>query len=159
MEPASEEVVIETDRLDSPVAADLVAKTLSELNARYSEHEHKVQPLDAAEFLPPTGVFVIARLEGWPAGCGGLRKIQDDVGEVKRMYVEPGARCRGIGRKILEELESKARQMGYKKIRLEAGIRQPEAMQLYESAGYERIPAYGEYSGSPLSVCFEKALV
>jgi putative acetyltransferase len=158
MDPASDQITIEVDRLDSLVAAELVAKTVAELNERYSDHEHKVNPLDPAEFLPPKGVFLIVRVEGWPAGCGGLRRIADDTAEIKRMYVEPGARCRGLGRKILEELESAARGLGYRKVRLETGVRQPEAIQLYETAGYQRIPPYGEFSGSPLSICFEKSI-
>jgi GNAT superfamily N-acetyltransferase len=158
MDPASGQITIEPDRLDSPTAADLVGKTVAELNDRYSDHEHKVSPLDPAEFLPPNGVFLIVRVEGWPAGCGGLRRIRDDTAEIKRMFVEPGARCRGLGRKILEELESAALRLGYRKVLLETGLRQPEAIQLYESAGYQRIAAYGEFSGSPLSICFEKTL-
>jgi|SRR6516165_9955172 GNAT superfamily N-acetyltransferase len=158
MDPTREEITIEFDRLDSPVAADLVARTVAELNSRYSDHEHKMKGLDSGEFLPTTGVFLIARVEDWPAGCGGLRRIDDQTAEIKRMYVEPGARCRGIGRKILEELEFHARRLGYRKVRLETGVRQPEAIQLYESAGYQRISAYGEFSGSPLSICFEKSL-
>src|SRR5262245_10871265 len=158
MDPTSDQIAIEPDRLDSPTAADLVDKTVAELNDRYSDHEHKVSPLDPAEFLPPHGVFLIVRVEGWPAGCGGLRRIREDTAEIKRMFVEPGARCRGLGRKILEELESAARRLGYRKVRLETGLRQPEAIQLYESAGYQRIAPYGEFR-SPLSVCFEKTLV
>src|SRR5438552_14861730 len=103
MDPASDQITLEADRLDSPVAAELVGRTVAELNDRYGEHEHPVKALEPAEFLAPTGVFLVARVEDWPAGCGGLRKFRDDTAEVKRMYVEPGARCRGIGRKILEE--------------------------------------------------------
>src|SRR5207248_5161117 len=99
-----------------------------------------------------------ACVEGWPAGCGGLRRFNKETAEIKRMYVEPGARCRGIGRKILDELEAAAKRLGYQKVRLETGTRQPEAIRLYESAGYQRIAAYGDFKDSPLSVCFEKSI-
>jgi GNAT superfamily N-acetyltransferase len=158
MDPASDQITIEVDRPDSPAAADLVARTVAELNERYAAHEHTMTPLKPAEFVSPDGLFLIARVEGWAAGCGGLHRLANDVAEIKRMFVEPGARCRGIGRKILDELEAAALRLGYRKVRLESGIRQPEAIKLYESAGYQRIPPYGEFGGSPLSICFEKSL-
>ena len=63
-----------------------------------------------------------------------------------------------MARRLLVGLEEVARRSGYEAIRLETGIRQPEALGLYKSSGYRRIPIYGEYIGSPLSVCFEKTL-
>ena len=74
------------------------------------------------------------------------------------MYVSPKARGRGVGRQILRDLESRARQLGYAVLRLETGLKQPEAIGLYESEGYVRVECYGKYSGNPLSVCFEKRL-
>jgi GNAT superfamily N-acetyltransferase len=64
----------------------------------------------------------------------------------------------GYARKLLEYLESTARTSGYKAVRLETGTKQPEAIRLYESSGYQPIPAYGEYVGNPFSVCYEKEL-
>jgi GNAT superfamily N-acetyltransferase len=81
------------------------------------------------------------------------------VAEVKRMYVHPAHRGRGIGRAILSKLESLARLYGYTTMRLETGVRQPEAIHLYESAGFLRIPCYYPYSDSPLSVCYEKFIL
>jgi ribosomal protein S18 acetylase RimI-like enzyme len=80
------------------------------------------------------------------------------VGEVKRMYVAPAFRGRGIARALLRALEAAAGRLGVAVLRLETGTRQPEAIGLYEAAGYARIPAFGEYVGDPLSVCFEKRL-
>ncbi len=77
---------------------------------------------------------------------------------LKRMFVEPGARRQGVARKILEELEAIASQFGYRALRFETGLRQPEAISLYESAGYRRVHCYSRYVDNPLSVCFEKRL-
>ena len=85
--------------------------------------------------------------------------MEPGVGEVKRMYVEPDMRGRGLSRQILQKLEDTAREFGYTTLRLETGLKQPEAIGLYETAGYGRIPPYGHYVNSPHSVCFEKALI
>jgi GNAT superfamily N-acetyltransferase len=110
------------------------------------------------EFTAPDGAFVIAYVDGTPVGCGGLRGHAGTTGEIKRMYVEPDARGSGVGRAILRALEDRARDHGYARLRLETGMRQPEAISLYESAGYLPIGPYGYYRDSPLSRCFEKDL-
>jgi GNAT superfamily N-acetyltransferase len=78
--------------------------------------------------------------------------------EVKRMYVRESFRGRGLGRRILDALESIARERGITRLRLETGIGQPEAIALYQSAGYVPIETYGEHLGNELSRCFEKGL-
>jgi len=103
-------------------------------------------------------IFLIARLDNEPVGCGAVRRIDDETAEVKRMYVAPAGRRKGIARRILAELERSAVDFGYKAIRLETGILQPEAQRLYESCGYKRIAAFGHYAGNPTSVCYEKVL-
>jgi ribosomal protein S18 acetylase RimI-like enzyme len=80
------------------------------------------------------------------------------VGEIKRMYVEPAFRGRGIGRRILAALEERGREAGYKRMWLETGTSQPEAVSLYEAAGYRRIAPYGFYRFDPRSLCYEKVL-
>jgi GNAT superfamily N-acetyltransferase len=151
-------VEIRADRLDSPDGGLLVQRAAEELNALYADEGHRVSPLTPGVFAEPTGQFVVAWIEGRPAGCGGVRRLTKDLAEVKRMYVEPWARRRGVGRRILAELEASARRLSYRMIRLETGTRQVEALGLYESAGYYRIPPYGEFADSPLSICFEKFL-
>jgi GNAT superfamily N-acetyltransferase len=84
--------------------------------------------------------------------------MDESAVEVKRMFVEPDCRGRGIARRLLAELEECARRAGYSVARLETGVRQPEAIGLYESAGYRRIPNYGMYAGIADSACFEKSL-
>ena len=122
--------------------------------------------LSAAPFLPneiagPRTGFVIAWLAGEPVGCGAWRPFSDaepGVVEIKRMYVEPALRRRGIARAILNQLEKLAQADGYSTARLETGAKQPHAIRLYETSGYRRIEPFGRYRDDPLSVCFEKRL-
>ena len=113
---------------------------------------------EAAMFLPPDGVFLVVRDEGRAVGCGGVCRFDETRAELKRMYVVPEARGRGLGRLLLVALEDEARRLGYDGIVLETGDRQPEALGLYASAGYERMPCYGVYATRALSLCFEKRL-
>ena len=91
-------------------------------------------------------------------GCGALKEFASDTMEVKRMYVLPESRGKGIATKVLSELEHWTRELGYKKCILETGKRLPEAVALYKKNGYDLIPNYGQYAGVENSVCFEKKL-
>jgi len=113
---------------------------------------------EAAMFEPPDGVFLVTRLDGLAIACGGVCRFDATRAEVKRMYVVPEARGRGLGRELLVALEAEARRLRYQAIVLETGDRQPEALGLYLSAGYERIPCYPPYDSRALSLCFEKRL-
>jgi GNAT superfamily N-acetyltransferase len=139
------------------VAALLLPHLMAELATRYPEEETDA-PVPAL-IDSPGGAFVIAWLGQQAAGCGALRPMSKEVAEVKRMYVDPAHRGFGIGRAILAKLEALAREYGYTTLRLETGIRQPEAIHLYESVGFQRIPCYGQYAGAPLSVCYEKPII
>jgi GNAT superfamily N-acetyltransferase len=101
---------------------------------------------------------IMAYERGIPVGCGGIKQYADDTMEVKRMYVPPEHRGRGIASIILKELESWARELGYKKCILETGEKQPEAIALYHKNQYGVIPNFGQYADVPTSVCFEKLL-
>jgi GNAT superfamily N-acetyltransferase len=137
-------------------AAALLKSLEAELGERYGD-EGKTD--FAAEQVRVSGsVFLVARLDGLAVGCGALRPMEAGVGEVKRMFVDPAMRGRGVASRVLVELEKCARAMGYRVLRLETGVRQPEAIRLYEREGYRRIENYGKYVGNPLSVCFEKAI-
>ena len=110
-------------------------------------------------FVEPDGVFLVVRDDdGAAVACGGVARFDETRGELKRMYVLPEARGRGLGRRILVELEAEARRLGYRSLVLETGDRQHEALRLYESSGYERIPCYPPYDSRALSLCFEKRL-
>ena len=98
------------------------------------------------------------RYGGQPAGCGGVKLFGREYGEVKRMYVRPDFRSRGLGKAILERLAAYARQQGAGTLRLETGIYQIEAIGLYERWGFARRPPFGEYKVDPNSIYFEKPL-
>jgi putative acetyltransferase len=156
-------VTVEPSRLDSPEARQMILAMWDELDVRYADLQgDENEPIERAlpeQFVPPEGAFVVARMEGGrPVGCGGIRRLDPDAAEVKRMYVAPEARRTGVARAILGALEDRARELGFRVVRLETGVRQPEAMALYSSSGYREIPCYGGYAGDPLSRCFEKGL-
>ena len=134
------------------IGAALVAALLDELAARYGAPDPDAP--DPDELAPPHGVFVVAHLDGVPVGCGGLRRLADGVGEVKRMYVTPPARRRGVARAVLHELHRRAGARGHRRLVLETGVRQPEAIALYTSAGYAAIPPYGPYEEHATSRCY-----
>jgi GNAT superfamily N-acetyltransferase len=102
--------------------------------------------------------FLLARFGSQVVGCAALRSLTSEVAEVKRMFVAQSVRRHGIGRLLLTNLEHIASGFGYCALRLETGVRQPEAIALYESHGFHRIPPYGDHVADPLSICFEKEL-
>lgn len=91
-------------------------------------------------------------------GCGGLRLLDAEHGEVKRMYVDPSARGTGVARAILEALDTEAQARGWRRLVLETGYLQPDAIRFYEREGFTRIPNFGAYVDSPISLCFERAI-
>jgi len=144
------------DRIDSPVGSELVMELLGELAARYGGPDPDApSPHDLA---PPAGAFLVAWIDGVAVGCGGVRAHDAEIGEIKRMYTRPSARRRGVGRVLLGSIEERARALGYVRLVLETGTRQPEAIALYESSGYEPIRPYGYYKDHPESRCFAKDL-
>jgi GNAT superfamily N-acetyltransferase len=96
--------------------------------------------------------------DGQPAGCGGVKLVGRDYGELKRMYVRPPFRGSGFGLKLLDHLAGHARAHGVALLPLETGIHQQAAIRLYERAGFRRIPPFGPYTNDPLSLCYEKQL-
>jgi GNAT superfamily N-acetyltransferase len=143
---------------ESPDVQALCLAQQREMHGIYGEAD--IGPTrEASMFVPPDGVFIVLREDdGHAIGCGGIARFDAARGEVKRMYVVPEARGRGLGRRLLEELEAQARELGYTSVVLETGDRQPEALGLYASAGFERIPCYPPYDSRALSLCFEKRL-
>jgi putative acetyltransferase len=140
----------------SPEAATLLGELDAELLRRYPRTS--IHGFHAGDAEDPRTVFLVARHAGSTVACGAIRWLEPGVCEVKRMYVRPEHRGRGLGRRILAALESTARDQGASVVRLETGVRQPEAIALCRAAGYREIPAFGEYASDPSSVCFEKAL-
>ena len=102
---------------------------------------------------------VVAYEHETAVGCGAFKKFDDESVEIKRMYVRPENRGRGVAAAILSELENWAKETGFKFAVLETGKKQPEAIRLYEKSGYELIPNYGQYAGMENSVCMKKPLI
>jgi putative acetyltransferase len=143
---------------DSPDAQALCAAQQAEMLALYVGEADLVPPKDPSKFTPPDGVFVIVRDGGRAVACGGLCRHDETSAEIKRMYAVPEARGRGLGRRILEELEEHARAFGYEAIRLETGDQSTAAIGLYTSAGFERTRCWPPYDSRSLSLCFAKRL-
>jgi GNAT superfamily N-acetyltransferase len=149
------DLTIRREAFDSPDATELREELQAELIATYdgSDTESGAKPTAA-----DTPVFVVARLGDEAVGCGALRPYGDGRIELKRMYVRPSHRGRGLSRAILVALEDEARAEGASHVILETGDRQHAAIALYERSGYDAIPKYGPYADSPISLCYEKKL-
>ena len=139
---------------DHPDAVALIAELQHEYVVRYGEQDHT--PVDAAEFAPPVGLFLVGYDGDAPVVCGGWRVHEDDTGavvdgavELKRMYVSPAARGRGFARAMIAELERTAHLAGHREIVLMTGQAQPEAIALYTSSGYADVPRFGFYADEP----------
>ncbi|SCG64151.1 GNAT family N-acetyltransferase [Micromonospora halophytica] len=102
--------------------------------------------------------YLAVVVDGRAVACGGVQALDATTGELKRMYVRPAYRGRGIARQLLTALEELAFQQGHSVVCLETGVYLPAAIGLYTSCGYEPIPVYGEYVDNPYSVCFAKRL-
>jgi GNAT superfamily N-acetyltransferase len=151
-------VQIRREDLSTLVAQRLISALNAELIACYPEEGANFFRLDAEEVSEDRGAFLVAYLGGTPVGCGAVRQIEPGVAEIKRMYVDPTVRGRRVGRQIVDALEAHARQLGAKRIVLETGPRQSDAIAMYQHAGFTEIPLYGEYIGSQFSVCMAKDL-
>lgn len=145
---------------DDPVSQAIIADALADLGVRYGSSSGDDTPVDAGEFTPPGGRFLVAWADGEPAGCGGWRTLAGDgtVAEIKRMYTAPAWRGRGVATAVLRAIEETARDAGKKRLVLETGQRQPEAIALYAKLGYERIPNFGYYQDYPDCVSFGRVL-
>ena len=102
---------------------------------------------------------VVAYKENLPIGCGALKGYEEKTAEIKRMFVKPGYRGLGMGHFILKELELWAAELNYAECILETGKKQPEAIRLYQKAGYILIPNYGQYENVGNSVCMKKIII
>jgi GNAT superfamily N-acetyltransferase len=149
---------LEPIALDDPAAVALTTASIAEIDARHAGDPGSGAPPRPEEFVAPDGAFLLARVDGEPAGCGGLARLDGTTGEIRRMYVVPEARRKGIARAILDALLEHARGLGYARVRLETGDKQYEAVALYERAGFEPCPCWGPYVDDPKSRCFELEL-
>ena len=149
--------------ISHPDADLLVEEVQEEYVRRYGSRDET--PMQPGFFDAPLGAFFVGYLEDKPAVTGAWRRRTDVVvegtsatAEVKRMYVAPRARGLGLARAMLAHLEATAHESGADVMVLETGQRQPEAIALYESAGYARIPGFGFYKDAPLSRCYARRI-
>ncbi|GAA3457489.1 GNAT family N-acetyltransferase [Dactylosporangium matsuzakiense] len=142
------EIDIRPTRYGSRVASALTAAALADLGERYGSDGDST-PIEPGEFDPPAGAFFVAYVDGSPAACGGFRTFAEDetTAELKRMYVAPQYRGLGLAKALLRAIEDAARAAGRKRVWLETGTAQPEAIGLYERCGYVRIEDFGHYKG------------
>lgn len=148
---------IEVRPWDDPDGVDLRARQRAELDARYGVEDHEPGPPPSAADV---AVFVVAvdDATGQALGCGALRPLSPGSAEIKRMYVDPAARGTGLATALLRTLERTAVDRGWTTLRLETGTAQPEAIRFYQREGYRQIPLFGNYVGSPISVCYERVI-
>jgi putative acetyltransferase len=147
-------VVLQTDTAD-PALLGLLRQLDSHLSGLYPPESNYALSLEALQ--QANAIFVIAYVDDQVAGCGGFIK-EDEHAELKRLIVLPAFRGRAIGSRILAELESLVRAAGLLVARLETGVSQPDAIRLFEKAGYRRRGPFGTYPDDPLSVFMEKFL-
>jgi putative acetyltransferase len=150
-------VTIALEPPDSPDARTLIAELDAILSAKYEAADRHGYTVDK---LKRQGVLLfVVRCDGAAAGCGGVQIFEaDSFGELKRMYVRPPFRGRGLGRRLVEHLIDVVRAHGLSIVRLETGTYQTEAIALYESCGFSRIAPFPPYFESAASGCYEKRL-
>ena len=158
------DLVIKPSRYGAPAAQTLVAAAQADLAARYGSGDETT--IEAVQFDPPEGAFLVVFLRGEPVACGGWRTLShftdagmaEDVAEIKRMYAVPSARGDGTAQALLAALDESARESGMHRMILETGGRNPEAIRFYTKCGYEQIPNYGHYKDEPDCYSFGRDL-
>jgi len=133
----------------------LVKQLDADLHLRNGDDQFQYDLYNKIESL---STVVIASDENKPVGCACFKNYSSDAAELKRMYLHPDFRGRGVADSILNEIENWAKENGMSKIVLETGLKQPEAIRFYTKNGYIRIPNFGHYIGNLNSVCMQKIL-
>lgn len=155
----TDDVTITRAGLTDDVSRALIRELNAELTGMYREPGANHFGLAPEEVAEGRGAFLTIYQDGTPVGCGALRLMDGETGELKRMYVSPAARGKGLGRRLVDALEAEARRLGARRLVLETGTRQLAALALYRATGFHPIPLYGEYLSSPeTSVCLGKEL-
>lgn len=139
-------VTIRRGAADSPEARACLGAYFAELGRRFPRGFDPARSVsaDSAEVTPPRGAFLVVRTGGHPRGCGAVKTLEPGVGEIKRMWLHPELRGRGVGRELLAALELEARALEHHTLRLDTSTHLREAMALYRAAGYSEIPAYND---------------
>jgi putative acetyltransferase len=149
------EIAIETP--DQPAVRALLAAGDAYMAALYPPESNHMLDLEALK--KPEVTFFVARDHGHIIACAAMVNSGNGWAEIKRMFVAPAARGQQLGRRLLQKIELTAAELGVPLLRLETGVKQPQALGLYRSAGYRDIGPFGQYALDPLSVFMEKSLV
>jgi GNAT superfamily N-acetyltransferase len=152
------DVTFRRARADEPPGDALLEAMIAELEPLYGRIDVPGAPTASAdELAPPRGAFLVGyAADGAPVACGGVKALPDGTCEIKRMFVAPERRGRGVARALLGALEDEARALGYRVARLDTGRHQPHAERMYRAAGYEAI---GNFNANPFASFWgEKAL-
>lgn len=153
------EVGIKKEYPGSDITRSLIKELTSELAERYNFEYDGSGAFNVEDVMGTGSGFYVAWYKNEAIGCGALRPLhKNEIVEIKRMYVKPTFRRKGIALLILKHLEQQAKEMGYKRIWLETGDLQPEAIRLYQSSGYYPIESYGIYKENLHDNSFEKAI-
>ena len=136
-----------------PAFQALVRILDKELWVRYPTEQANYEPHNKIE---NNNTVVIVHDDAKPIGCGCFKKFDDNTIEIKRMFVDPAYRGRGVSKMIMNELEQWAKELHFTRAVLETGFNQPEAIGLYQKCGYKQIPNYGPYVNMTTSLCMEK---
>ena len=140
-----DKVRIEEELATGRAAGQCLKRYYEELNQRFEAgfdpRQSVLGSLD--EFSPPKGSFLVVRMDGEPVGCGGLTPL-GSAAYLKRMWIAPKVRGRGLAKRLLRALEDKAGELGYRTVRLETNKALGEAQQLYRSAGYTEVEPFND---------------
>lgn len=145
-------ISFEGARVDRGVGGELAQAMREEIAIMYDGLEldgDHMPRAGHAELSPPGGTFIVGRVDRKPVCCGGFKRLDDRICEIKKMYVIPELRGQGLARGMLHELENRARGAGYEFARLDTGPKQGGARALYESEGYREMP---DFNGNPVAV-------
>jgi GNAT superfamily N-acetyltransferase len=134
---------------DSPASIAIQEAFFADIASRYPGWSPAAsQSVDHSELAPPAGAWIVAYVDDHAVGCGGLQALDRDTAEIRRIFLAESARGHGTGRALLAELERRARELGYRRLRLTTGEHQAEALGLFRSAGYAEVPRFtdGEFT-------------
>ena len=148
-------VRLKRDNSNNPEFRKLILLLDQDLNGMYGKDQEVYGSHNVIEYIE---TVVVAYFNNEPAGCGCFKKYDDSTIEIKRMFVKPEFRGKGISKLILNELENWGKQLGYSQTILETGVKQHEAIGLYTKYGYAKIDNYGQYVYMRNSVCMQKNL-
>jgi putative acetyltransferase len=154
----SPSLVVRREDITAPVVQELFCALNHELSLLYPEQGANHFGLDADEVALGEGGLFVAFDGDTPVGCSVIRRLDAETAELKRMYVVGSARRKGVALELMRITEDEARRLGVSRLVLETGDRQPEAVALALKLGFVRVPRFGRYIDSPLSVCMEKRL-